>query len=185
MIVWRIAKHMVEDDYVSGLRFVICRHISYTLVCLCPFLPCRTSRQGQGALCRLIWNTHTCFFAAIKDKCSTPQGIGLFHTPFRKRFNNFMDIRFCTMIFPWKDLQASCCATSANLFIRTLPHFPNYSMVRMKKTEAYRPCLNHLSGCIQHVFYKNPVPSRRVIHKHVGHRTHQFAVLNNRTAAHK
>ena len=42
-----------------------------------------------------------------------------------------------------------------------------------------------LSRRIQHIFNKDPVSSRRVIHQHVGHRTHQFPVLNDRTAAHE
>ena len=46
------------------------------------------------------------------------------------------------------------------------------------------PLSNLLSSRIQHIFNENPVPSCRVIHQHVGHRTHQFAVLNNGAAAH-
>jgi hypothetical protein len=48
-----------------------------------------------------------------------------------------------------------------------------------KKTGANRPCLNHLSSRIQHVFYKYSVPSCRIIYQHMGHRAHQFAVLDN------
>ena len=32
---------------------------------------------------------------------------------------------------------------------------------------------------------KIPYPPCRVIHQHMGHRAHQFAILNNRTAAHE
>ena len=38
---------------------------------------------------------------------------------------------------------------------------------------------------IQHIFYKNPVASGRIIHQHMGHGTDEFPILNNRTAAHE
>ena len=38
---------------------------------------------------------------------------------------------------------------------------------------------------IQHVLNKNPIPPCRIIHQHMGHRTHQLAVLNDGTAAHE
>jgi len=31
----------------------------------------------------------------MQNKCRTPEGIRLFHTPFRKQLNDFVDIRFC------------------------------------------------------------------------------------------
>jgi len=33
---------------------------------------------------------------------------------------------------------------------------------------------------VQHIFNKDTIASRWVIHKDMGHRTHQFSVLNNR-----
>ncbi len=37
---------------------------------------------------------------------------------------------------------------------------------------------------IQHVFYKYPIPPRRVIHQHMGHRPYQFPILYNGRAGH-
>ena len=35
---------------------------------------------------------------------------------------------------------------------------------------------------LQHILYKNPIPSRRIIHQHMSHRPHQLSILNNGTA---
>ena len=43
----------------------------------------------------------------------------------------------------------------------------------------------HSGGGFQHIFDENSVPSRWVIHQHMGHGSHQFSVLNNRRAAHE
>jgi len=37
---------------------------------------------------------------------------------------------------------------------------------------------------IQHIFNKDPVPSRGVVHHHVRHSAHNFPVLDNRGTAH-
>jgi len=41
-----------------------------------------------------------------------------------------------------------------------------------------------LLRCFQHILYKYPVPSRRIIHQNVCYGTNQFAVLNDRRPAH-
>ena len=56
-------------------------------------------------------------------------------------------------------------------------------MNRKKKTGAAAPVKSFIR-CIQHVLDKNPIPSRGIIHQHMRHRTHKFAVLNDQTSAH-
>ena len=41
-----------------------------------------------------------------------------------------------------------------------------------------------LSSRFQHTFNENTVPSRWIVHQHMSNRTHQLAILNDRTAAH-
>ena len=47
------------------------------------------------------------------------------------------------------------------------------------------PRFYHLIDSLPHILNKYPVPSRRVFHEDVRHRTYQFSVLNNRTSAHE
>ena len=53
----------------------------------------------------------------------------------------------------------------------------------IKRQRNKIPCLA-LSRCVQHIFDKNPVTPCWIIHQHMGHSSYQFAVLNNRAAAH-
>ena len=46
------------------------------------------------------------------------------------------------------------------------------------------PLTNNLSRSIQHIFNENAVARGGVVHKDMGHGTHQFAILNDGTAAH-
>ena len=46
------------------------------------------------------------------------------------------------------------------------------------------PLSNHLSCRLQHILDKYPIPSRRIIHQHMGDGAHQFAILYDGTAAH-
>ena len=46
------------------------------------------------------------------------------------------------------------------------------------------PLSNRLSRCVQHIFDENAIPGIRAVDQHMGHRTYQFTILNNRTAAH-
>ena len=41
-----------------------------------------------------------------------------------------------------------------------------------------------LRSGVQHIFNEDTVAPCRIIHKHMGHGTHQFAILNNRATAH-
>ena len=41
-----------------------------------------------------------------------------------------------------------------------------------------------LACCGQHVFNEDAVAAGGVVYQHMGHRTYQFSVLNNRTSAH-
>ena len=62
----------------------------------------------------------------------------------------------------------------------------NYTMYSSKKTRLFISLLCFELSCrIQHILDKNPVPSRRIIDQHMGHRTHQFSVLDDWTAAHE
>ena len=54
-----------------------------------------------------------------------------------------------------------------------------------KKAGAFLPPPNRLSCCLQHILNKNPVPSRRIVHKDMGDCAHQFPVLNDRATAHE
>ena len=40
------------------------------------------------------------------------------------------------------------------------------------------------ASLLQHILNKNPIPSRRIIYKNVGHRAYQFAVLDDGTDRH-
>ena len=42
-----------------------------------------------------------------------------------------------------------------------------------------------LRNSVQHIFNENAVPSRWVIHRHMGHRAHKFPILNNGTSSHE
>ena len=42
-----------------------------------------------------------------------------------------------------------------------------------------------LACCGQHVFNEDAVAAGGVVYQHMGHRTYQFAVLNDGTAAHE
>ena len=54
-----------------------------------------------------------------------------------------------------------------------------------KKDRGKPPLSNHLPCRIQHILNKYPIPTCRVIHQNMGHRAHQFSVLNNGAAAHE
>ena len=41
-----------------------------------------------------------------------------------------------------------------------------------------------LSRRFQHILYKYPIPSRRIVYKDMSHRTNQIAVLDDGTAGH-
>jgi len=53
-----------------------------------------------------------------------------------------------------------------------------------KKAGANAPAHKSRS-CIQHIFYKNPIPSRRIVHQNISHSTHQFPILNDGAATHE
>ena len=40
-------------------------------------------------------------------------------------------------------------------------------------------------GRLQHIFLKNPVPPRWIIHQDMGHGAHEFSVLDDGGAAHE
>ena len=54
-----------------------------------------------------------------------------------------------------------------------------------KKTEAICPCQKFLSGGIQHILDEDTITTGGVIHQHMGHGTHDFAVLNDGAAGHE
>ena len=56
-------------------------------------------------------------------------------------------------------------------------------ILNIKRQGTKIPCLA-LSSRVQHIFDENPIPSRRIIHQHMGDSAHQFPVLNNGTAVH-
>ena len=45
-------------------------------------------------------------------------------------------------------------------------------------------CDRPLGCCVQHVFDEDAIPGGGIVNKDMGHRTDQFAVLNNRTSGH-
>ena len=51
-------------------------------------------------------------------------------------------------------------------------------------TEAKCLCRNISPRRIQHIFNEDPIPRIRAVYKHMGHSAHQFAVLDDGTAAH-
>ena len=55
----------------------------------------------------------------------------------------------------------------------------------MQNDRSISPLSYLLSRCIQHIIYKNPVSSRRIIYVYVGHSANQLPVLYNRAAAHE
>ena len=57
------------------------------------------------------------------------------------------------------------------------------SQINVNKAGAFAPA-SFLFCRIQHVLDKNPVPAGWVIHQYMRHRTNQFSVLNDGTAAH-
>ena len=47
------------------------------------------------------------------------------------------------------------------------------------------PLSNYSPRRIQHIFNENPIPGIRAVDEHMGHSTHQFAILKDGTAAHE
>ena len=54
----------------------------------------------------------------------------------------------------------------------------------MIRRKAHNVCLSPLCRGLQHVFDKDAVACRWVVHKDMCHRAHQLSVLNNRRAGH-
>ena len=56
---------------------------------------------------------------------------------------------------------------------------------QQQNDRGFLPLSYLLSRRIQHILYKNPVSSRRVIHQNMSHRVNQLSVLDDGTAAHE
>ena len=59
-----------------------------------------------------------------------------------------------------------------------------YQKYQQKDRGCFAP-VKTLSRRFQHILNKNPVPSRRIVHKDMGDCAHQFPVLNDRATAHE
>ena len=76
------------------------------------------------------------------------------------------------------EIDIACLSNLRTIFKMIIPE-------KIKKDRGDLPLSKTLCRRIQHILYKDTVSPRRIIHQHMGHRTHQFSVLNNRAAAHE